>query len=91
MNLMTTIPPSPPQSTDGSTLQEDFFEGRQVYPPVYRVMNMSSNEINGNTAHGIVSPLFWALFANILTSHSDMALLHLLAPTVSLPLSPLKW
>ncbi|KAJ6029410.1 hypothetical protein N7499_000558 [Penicillium canescens] len=53
MNLMTPIPPSPPQSTDGSSLQEDFFEGRQVYPTVYRVMNMSPNEIDGNTAHGI--------------------------------------
>lgn len=29
---------------------------------------MSSNEINGNTAQGMVSPLFWMLFANMLTS-----------------------
>ncbi|KAJ5762353.1 uncharacterized protein N7511_005735 [Penicillium nucicola] len=53
MNLVSPIPPSPPQSTDGTSLMEDSFEARGVYPPVYRGMNVPANDINGTIAHGM--------------------------------------
>ncbi|KAJ5297615.1 hypothetical protein PENANT_c005G07957 [Penicillium antarcticum] len=53
MNLITPVPPSPPQSTDGTSLIEEPFDGRGGYPPMYRGMNVASNDFNGTMAHGM--------------------------------------
>ncbi|KAJ5169517.1 High mobility group superfamily [Penicillium coprophilum] len=61
--VATTIPPTPPQSTDGRLLPEDSFEGPSMYQPTYNTIGMPGQENNSiqpqsQTMHYDSPPLY---------------------------------